>query len=132
MRYSVVEMARAVRRRLKRVVRKSRAKDYGRPAFAVLHLRETQGSVAEVAHRVRAARSSVDRWQSLYETYGEDAFACKLGERGRSRPRSSADRVAERTAGDVSMSTAMLSTTPTRPANAPPPCASPAARSAER
>ena len=79
MRHSVVEMTRAVRRRLKRVVRK-REKDYGRPAFAVLHLWETQGSVAEVAHRVRAARSSVYRWQSLYETYGEDAFTRKLGD----------------------------------------------------
>lgn len=38
MRHSVVEMTRAARRRLKRVVRKSREKDYGRPAFAVLHL----------------------------------------------------------------------------------------------
>ena len=56
--HSVIEMTRAVRRRLERVVRKSREKDYARRALAVLHLWETQGDVADVAHRVRAARSS--------------------------------------------------------------------------
>ena len=71
MKHSVIEMTRAVRRRLERVVRKSREKDHTRRALAVLHLWETQGNVAEVAHRVRAARSSVYRWLSLYETYGE-------------------------------------------------------------
>ena len=72
--HSVIAMTRAVRRRLERVVRKSREMDYARRALAVLHLWETQGDVAEVAHRVRAARSSVYRWQSLYETYGEDGL----------------------------------------------------------
>ena len=80
--HSVIEMTRAVRRRLERVVRKSREKDYARRALAVLHLWETQGDVAEVAHRVRAARSSVYRWQSLYETYGEDGLRPQA--RGRS------------------------------------------------
>ena len=82
MKHSVIEMTRAVRRRLERVVRKSREQDYARRALAVLHLWETQGNVAEAAHRVRAARSSVYRWQSLYETYGEDGIRAQA--RGRS------------------------------------------------
>ena len=82
MKHSVIEMTRAVRRRLERVVRNSREKDYARRALAVLHLWETQGNVAEVAHRVRAARSSVYRWLSLYETYGEDGLRPQA--RGRS------------------------------------------------
>lgn len=82
MKHSVSEMTRAVRRRLERVVRKSREKDHARRALAVLHLWETKGNVAVVAHRVRAARSSVYRWQSLYETYGEDGLRPQA--RGRS------------------------------------------------
>ena len=82
MKHSVIEMTRAVRRRLERVVRNSREKDYARRALAVLHLWETQGNVAEVPHRVRAARSSVYRWLSLYETYGEDGLRPQA--RGRS------------------------------------------------
>ena len=82
MEHSVMEMTRAVRRRLERVVRKSREKDYVRRALAVLHLWETQGNVAKVAHRLRAARSSVYRWQSLYETYGEEGLRPQA--RGRS------------------------------------------------
>ena len=30
--------------------------------------------MAEAAHRVRAARSSVYRWESSYETYGEEGY----------------------------------------------------------
>lgn len=82
MKHRVIEMTRAVRRRLGRVVRKSCEKDQARRALAVLHLWETKGNVAEVAHRVRAARSSVYRWQSLYETYGEDGLRPQA--RGRS------------------------------------------------
>ena len=74
MEHSVTEMSRAVRRRLERVVRKSRDKDHARRALAVLHLWETGGNVAESSHRVRAARSSVYRWQSLFETYGEQGL----------------------------------------------------------
>ena len=50
--HRVIEMTRAMRRRLERVVRKSSEKDYARCALAVLHLWETQCNVAEVAHRV--------------------------------------------------------------------------------
>ena len=72
--HSVTEMSRAVRRRLERVVKKSGEKDYARRALALLHLWETGGNVAESAHRVRAARSSVYRWESSYETYGEEGI----------------------------------------------------------
>jgi transposase len=74
MEYSVTEIGRAVRRRLERVVRNSRDKDFARRAWAVLHLWETGGNVAEAAHRVRAARSSVYRWRSLFETYAEQGL----------------------------------------------------------
>ena len=74
MEHSVTEIGRAVRRRLERVVQKSRDKDYARRALAILQLWETGGNVAEAAHRVRAVRSSVYRWQSLFETYGEEGL----------------------------------------------------------
>lgn len=70
---SGAEMNRGVRRRLKRVVQKCRDKNYVRRALALLHLWET-GQVSQAAHRVRAARSSVYRWQALYESYGEDGL----------------------------------------------------------
>ena len=66
MQHSVTEMGRAVRRRLERVVHKSRDKDYARRALAILHLWESEGNVAQAADRVRAARSSVYRWQSSF------------------------------------------------------------------
>ena len=71
MNHSVLEMSRGVRRRLEQVVQRSREKDYARRALAVLQLWETRGNVSEVAQRLRAARSSVYRWRSLYEEHGE-------------------------------------------------------------
>ena len=56
------------------MVRKSRDKDVARGALALLHLWEAGENVAEAAHRVRAARSSVSRWESSYETYGEEGI----------------------------------------------------------
>ena len=70
MRHSVTEMPRWVRRRLQRVVQTSRDKDYVRRALAILHLWETNG-VSEVARRLCAARSSVQRWRSEFEEFGE-------------------------------------------------------------
>jgi transposase len=78
---SVTEMSRGVRRRLQRVVQRSRDKDYARRALALLHLWESAGDVSQAAHRVRAARSSVYRWQSLFESYGEEGL--KPQSRGR-------------------------------------------------
>lgn len=73
--YSVLEMPRPVRRRLKRIVQKSADKDYVRRALALLHLWETQGCVSEVARRLCAARSSVNRWRAAYEEFGEEGIA---------------------------------------------------------
>lgn len=81
MSYSVLEIARPVRRRLKRIVQKHRDKDYARRALAVLQLWETRGCVSEVARRVCAARSSVNRWRAAYEAQGEAGIAPQL--RGR-------------------------------------------------
>ena len=61
---AIIQMIRTVRRRLERAIRKIPEKDPARHALAVLHLWETPGSPAEVAHRVRAARSSVQRRHS--------------------------------------------------------------------
>ena len=71
MTYSVTEIERAVRRRLERVVKTTRDKDYARRALAILHLWEADGNVARAARRVRAARSSVYRWRSSFESCGE-------------------------------------------------------------
>ena len=43
---------------------KSREKNYVQRALVILYLLETQSNVTEVAHRVRAAQSSVHQWQS--------------------------------------------------------------------
>ena len=68
-------MPRPVRRRLKRIVQKSADKDYARRALALQHLWETRGCVSEVARRLCAARSSVNRWRAAYEEFGEAGIA---------------------------------------------------------
>ena len=71
MEHSVLEISR-VRRRLKRLTQKS--SEHGRRAHAILLLWETSNYVAEVARRLYAARSSVQRWRALYEEFGEDGL----------------------------------------------------------
>ena len=56
--HSAIEMIRAVRRRLDRVVCQSQEKACARHALALRYLWETPGNVAAVAHPVRAAHSS--------------------------------------------------------------------------
>ena len=75
MNYSVTEMLRPVRRRLKRTVHKSSDKDHVRRALAVLQLWETGDDVTEVSHRLCAARSSVYRWRGQFEEFGEQGIA---------------------------------------------------------
>jgi transposase len=75
MEHSVTEMPRGVRRRLRRVVHKSRDKDYARRALAILQLWETGEEVSEVAHRLCAARSSVYRWRGEFAEFGEAGIA---------------------------------------------------------
>ena len=72
--HSVTEMRRGIRRRLRRIVQKSADKDYARRALAILRLYEMQGCVTAVAESICAARSSVQTWRSLYESYGEEGL----------------------------------------------------------
>lgn len=72
--HSVTEIRRPVRRRLKRIVQKSTNKEYARRALAILQLYAARGCVTAAAAAVCAARSSVQRWRSLYESYGEDGL----------------------------------------------------------
>ena len=58
---------RAKRRRPKRVVQKSKDQDYVRRAMAILLLSEGVMST-KTAHRVCAARGSVQYWKHLFET----------------------------------------------------------------
>ncbi len=80
--HSIKAMPRAVRRRLKKTVQKSRDKDHARRAQALLHL-ACGYRVTQVAELLSAARSSVQRWRGLYEEYGEEGLAPL--ERGRTR-----------------------------------------------
>lgn len=67
---SVIEIPRYERRQLQRTVQKTRDKDHARRALAILQLWHSGGCVAEVARRLCAARSSVNRWRAAYEEYG--------------------------------------------------------------
>ena len=80
---SVMKMGRGVRRRLKRIVHKSRDKDHVRRALALLGLHANGNCIAQAARQVCAACSSVQRWRALYEEYGEGGL--KPLARGRSQ-----------------------------------------------
>jgi transposase len=82
MNVSVLTLTRAVRRRLRKVVQKPIDVDHGRRAHAILLLWESGGHVTWVAETLCAARSSVNRWRSLFEEYGEDGLVPQR--RGRS------------------------------------------------
>ena len=73
--HSVIEIPRYTRRQLKRIVHKTPDKHHARRALAILQLWETGGCVAEVARRLCAARSSVQRWRSLFEEFGAPGLA---------------------------------------------------------
>ena len=53
---------------------KTNDKGHARRALAILQLWETGGCVAEVARRLCAARSSVQRWRALFEEYGRQGL----------------------------------------------------------
>ena len=97
--HSVVEIPRAVRRRLKGLAQKP--SEHGRRAHAILLQWETGNCVARVARGLYAARSSVQRWRALYEEYGEQGL--RPLERGRSEWKSN-DEVLEALAGLVDSS----------------------------
>ena len=70
---SIEGMRRPVRRRLQRVVQKSKDSDYVRRAMTVLHLAQGH-SVSATSRQLYAARSSVQRWRTLFEEYGEEGL----------------------------------------------------------
>ena len=70
-----------VERQVPNVVHWSRDKDYARRALALPNLWETRGNVSEIAQRLRAARSSVQRWRWRYERYDDDGLRSRA--RGR-------------------------------------------------
>lgn len=78
--HSVLEIPRAVRRRLKRSAQTP--SEHGQRAHAILLLWETGNCVARVTRGLCAARSSVQRWRALFEEYGEQGL--RSLERGRS------------------------------------------------
>ena len=71
MKQSVVEMRRAERRRLKKIVQRGRERDHARHAEAMLALWETGGNVSETARRCHASRNSVRLWEARFEAHGE-------------------------------------------------------------
>ena len=78
--HSVVEIPRAVRRRLRRLAQKP--SKHGQRAYAILLLWETSNCVERAARSLYAARSSVQRWRALCEEYGEQRL--RPLDRGRS------------------------------------------------
>jgi transposase len=82
------QLPRPVRRRLKRIVQKSRDHEHARRAQALLVLWETSGNVSETARRCQAARSAVTHWRGLYEADGEAGLTPRP--RGRSDWKASA------------------------------------------
>ena len=67
---SISEIPRAVRRRLKRVVQKSKDRHHARRAHAILLLHEGYG-MSEVARLLRAAHSALQDWKKQFEQLGE-------------------------------------------------------------
>lgn len=70
MNYSIEEMPRAVRRRLRRVVQKHSDGDYRRRAMALLLLNQGK-DVSDIARTLKASRNSVRHWRHRYAQYGE-------------------------------------------------------------
>ncbi len=73
MRKSITKLSRPVRRRLKRVVQKSKDRRYARRAHAILLLHEGY-TVSEVSRLLSAARSAVQDWRKRFERLGEVAL----------------------------------------------------------
>ena len=80
MKHSISKMPRPVRRRLRKVVQKSRCANHSRRAMAVL-LRYEQYSISEISRQLRASRTSVKRWENLYLQFGESGLVPEKGGR---------------------------------------------------
>jgi len=74
MEYSINEIPRPVRRRLKQIMQKSKDIKYARRAQAILLLHEGY-AVSEVARRLCAARSAIGYWRTRLEQFGEAGLA---------------------------------------------------------
>lgn len=70
MKYSINEIPRPVRRRLKRIMQKSKDIKYARRAQAILLLHEYE-QVSVVARILHAARSAIYDWRKRFEQFGE-------------------------------------------------------------
>jgi transposase len=70
MKYSIQEMKRSIRRRMKRIVQKHADGNYRRRANAMLLL-YAGDSKAEVARTLSLSRSTLYDWINRYDTYGE-------------------------------------------------------------
>ncbi len=70
MEYSINEISRPVRRRLKRIMQKSKDIKYARRAQAILLLHEYE-KVSVVARLLHAARSAIYTWRKRFEQLGE-------------------------------------------------------------
>lgn len=77
MQHSVLKIPRPVRQRLKRIVQKSKDREYARRAEAILGLWETGNNISKTARRCHAGRSSVKDWRERYEQGGEGGLKPK-------------------------------------------------------
>ncbi len=68
--YSIDEISRPVRRRLKRIVQKSRDTRQVRRSHAILLLHEGY-RISEVSRLLHAARSAIREWRIRFERFGE-------------------------------------------------------------
>ena len=71
---NILTIKRPVRRRLRKVVQRASDQAHGRRAHAILLLWKSGGRVSWVAECLCAARSSIDRWRTLFEDYGEEGL----------------------------------------------------------
>ena len=89
MEYSIDEISRPVRRRLKCVVQKSRDARRVRRSHAILLLHEGY-SISEVSRLLRAARSAIREWRIRFERFGEAGL---VPERAGRKPTTVTDEV---------------------------------------
>jgi len=70
MEYSINEISRPVRRRLRQIVQKSRDIKRSRRSHAILLLHDGY-SVSEISRLLQAARSAIQEWRYRFEQFGE-------------------------------------------------------------
>ncbi len=73
MKTSIAKISRPVRRRLKRIMHKSKDHRHARCAHAILLLHEGY-SISGVARILKAARSAIRVWYGRFEAFGESGL----------------------------------------------------------